>query len=142
VAFQATVPQESDKRCSGKKGWGEVSEGERSLSGRPNVPDGILGPDLSTPGWVFSIAWFARINGGLETHSLRVAGNRHKSAFGRGDLARSERGSGSLPVVLVDRLDCRSLRAALGSWCLEVKSLGSPVRNLARQSLSRFNPHG
>jgi hypothetical protein len=51
VAFQATVPRESDKRCSGKKGWGEVSEGERSLPGKPNVPDGILGPDLSTPGW-------------------------------------------------------------------------------------------
>lgn len=142
MAFQATVPRESDKRCSGKKGWGEVSEGERSLPERPNVPDGILGPDLSTPGWAPSIAWFARSNGDMVAHSLRVAGNRHTRAFGRVDLTRSERGLGSLPVVLVDRLDCRSLRAAHGFWCLEVKSLGSPVRNLARQNLSRFSPHG
>lgn len=73
IAFQAFVPQGSDKRCSGKKGWGEVPAGERSLTGRPNVPDGKLRPwPFDT--WLGSGAlWLARGRARRLTHLARRA---------------------------------------------------------------------
>lgn len=92
--------------CPGRSGWGKASERERSPPEEPRRGASLCGP------------WPVTCSVG---HASRAAATQHTTAAPpavraprEGDLTRGGQGSNSSAVVLTNRFDCRSRRAARG----------------------------